>query len=571
MVKSNVERQKKYRANLAKDKLKFEQMKQKSRMRDNTRRKNLTGDALNQLRIRQKQASKKYRDGLKLKRLNDNQSSTYKSRQSLGKAIKRAQKSLPKEPNKRITVVRHIAQTLDIIPRTTNQQERQQRQLPIELKQAVINFYNRDDISHQMPGKRDHITIKDENGSTTLQKRILLNSIRGTYELFLIDRNITNDALSVNSFRTLRPLNVLTYSHMPHHSCLCSYHENVNLLLKPLSKCINNPNLVSLQSFSKALVCNEDDENCMFNRCSLCANYFNDKFRKYVLNPAQKIQWYQWVFKNGYSEKQEFNGTIHQCLNTLEAQLESFLIHVFIKRRQATYFEMIKSISDKETICVQVDYSENFRLEVQDAVQGSFYTKKAVSLFTCYAWSLDTGYSFVYVSNNLSHDKYCITAALDDLFDKLKIKFNELKEVHVFSDGAAQQFKQKFLFRNLCRLFETFDSWHFFATSHGKGVVDGIGGSIKRLVYRSILSGQKCTSAADFITIARSKTNNIELCEIEQYRIDNAKIKLERIFQSLKSVPETKKIHSVKVLSNNSIEHKYYSSSLTKKTHRFEI
>ena len=108
-------------------------------------------------------------------------------------------------------------------------------------------------------------------------------------------------------------------------------------------------------------------------------------------------------------------------------------------------------------------------------------------------------------------------------------------------------------------------SWHFFATSHGKGVVDGIGESTKRLVYRSILSGQKCTSAADFISIARSKTNNIELCETKQYRIDNAKSKLERIFQLLKSVPDTKQIHSINVFSNNLINHKYYSSSSTKK------
>ena len=86
-------------------------------MRDNARRKKLTGDELNQFRMRQKQASKKYRDGLKLKRLNDNQLSTYKSRQSLSKAIKRVEKSLPKEPNKRISVVRHIARTLDIIPK----------------------------------------------------------------------------------------------------------------------------------------------------------------------------------------------------------------------------------------------------------------------------------------------------------------------------------------------------------------------------------------------------------------------------------------------------------------------
>ena len=121
--------------------------------------------------MRQKQASKKYRDGLKLKRLNDNQLSTCKSHQSLGKAIKRVEKSLPKESNKRISVVRHIARTLDIIPKTSTQQERQQRQLPIELKQAVIDFYNRDDISHQMPGKRDYMTIKDENGSTFIVKK----------------------------------------------------------------------------------------------------------------------------------------------------------------------------------------------------------------------------------------------------------------------------------------------------------------------------------------------------------------------------------------------------------------
>ncbi|CAF3549126.1 unnamed protein product [Rotaria sp. Silwood1] len=113
---------------------------------------------------------------------------------------------------------------------------------------------------------------------------------------------------------------------MPHHSCLCCYHENVNLLLKPLSKCINNPNLVSLQSFSKALVCNEDDENCMFNRCSLCANYFTDKFRKYVLNPAQNIQWYQWIFKNGYSEKQEFNGQEITSLADLKATSDLLIV-----------------------------------------------------------------------------------------------------------------------------------------------------------------------------------------------------------------------------------------------------
>ena len=49
-------------------------------------------------------------------------------------------------------------------------------------------------------------------------------------------------------------------------------------------------------------------------------------------------------------------------------------------------------------------------------------------------------------------NKYYVSTALDYLFDKLKNQFQRLKYVHMFSDGATQQFKQKFLFWNLCRL-----------------------------------------------------------------------------------------------------------------------
>lgn len=112
-------------------------------------------------------------------------------------------------------------------------------------------------------------------------------------------------------------------------------------------------------------------------------------------------------------------------------------------------------------------------------------------------------------------------------------------------------------------------SWHFFATSHGKGVVDGVGGVIKRLVYSSILGGQQCTSAADFVAIAQSKTNAIDINEIEQHHIDNSKGQLEQLFQTTKSVPETKQLHSIKVLKNDSIECKYYSNCTSKKIFQF--
>jgi len=243
---------------------------------------------------------------------------------------------------------------------------------------------------------------------------------------------------------------------MPERSCLCIYHDNVNLLLKSLSKHISCPDLQSLQQFSAMLVCNEESENCMFSHCVACANNFNNKILNIVNKPKQSIQWFQWMLQDGKIKKVEFNDTIEQCLQVLKEKIEPFLVHVFIKRQQAAFFERMKNISNEQLICLQVDFSENFRLRNQDAVQNSFYSQDAVSLFTSHVWSSGGGQSYVYVSNNLTHDKYCISASLDCLFSQLKKRFQHLKEIHVFSDGAIQQFKQKFLMRNLCRLSQQY-------------------------------------------------------------------------------------------------------------------
>ena len=83
----------------------------------------------------------------------------------------------------------------------------------------------------------------------------------------------------------------------------------------------------------------------------------------------------------------------------------------------------------------------------------------------------------------------------------------DLQAVRFFSDGAASQFKQRYLFRNLTYLAKAFNvlvSWHFFASHHGKGVVDGLGATVKRLVHQQILTSKDCRNAPDFVLLARS-------------------------------------------------------------------
>ncbi|CAF4272086.1 unnamed protein product, partial [Rotaria sordida] len=119
-----------------------------SHIRDNTKGQNLKGDSLERLRIRQKQASKQCHDKRKLERSNGKQFSSYKNRQSFGKAVKRVIQQSSQDTDKHVTLVRHIAQELNVIPKTITQHQRQQHSLPIELQELIIKFYNRYDISY---------------------------------------------------------------------------------------------------------------------------------------------------------------------------------------------------------------------------------------------------------------------------------------------------------------------------------------------------------------------------------------------------------------------------------------
>jgi len=67
---------------------------------------------------------------------------------------------------------------------------------------------------------------------------------------------------------------------------------------------------------------------------------------------------------------------------------------------------------------------------------------------------------------------------------------SSLKKMYYFSDGVAAQYKNHKNFINLCHHAQDFGipaEWHFFATSHGKGACNGVGGTVKRLTVKASL------------------------------------------------------------------------------------
>lgn len=80
------------------------------------------------------------------------------------------------------------------------------------------------------------------------------------------------------------------------------------------------------------------------------------------------------------------------------------------------------------------------------------------------------------------------------------------KKVHYFSDGAGSQFKNRY--HLACVIYHSTDfgieaTWNFFETAHGKGPVDGIGGEVKRAVWRAILQNRAVVNIAkEFARVA---------------------------------------------------------------------
>ena len=149
----------------------------------------------------------------------------------------------------------------------------------------------------------------------------------------------------------------------------------------------------------------------------------------------------------------------------------------------------------------------------------------------------------------------------------------DVNESVFFSDGAASQFKNRYLLQHLTMMMDANDleiSWNYFASSHGKGVVDGVGGTLKSLVWTEIMAGARCSSAQEFVGICHRKKTATTVGFVQQAQLDATQVSLERTFQTIPGIPGIQRQHHINVLHMNVIEYARYSTSDDKYVFRFK-
>lgn len=448
---------------------------------------------------------------------------------------------------------------LDLSPSSTARNDKSKRSLSVDTKIAVEDFYSNDDISWQAPGKKDRMIIRENSTEgkvlkRTIQLRYMLMSLREAYSQF--QKSHPTITIGLSKFSEFRPKHIKLFDKIPHNVCVCSYHENIRLLLLALKSSTKLP--TEFSDFVNVVVCESSSKECMSNQCSSCRNkIFNFKPDSDLEN--QPIKYMQWQKADNKTDKVEILSTVKETFDELVNQLKPFLIHTFIKRNQSKVFEDLKSKVDRKNIVIQLDFSENATLIHKNEIQSAHWTHSQATVFTVHAWIDEKlSQSIVVVSDNLDHTKLSIYKFVDYVFSWLKDKYSEIECINVFSDGPSSQFKQRYLFSNLF-LFETSHeiklTWNFFASSHGKGVVDGIGGTVKRTVWRHVKAGKVLVNTAQqFAVVAAEMNPSVHIKFLSNEEIEKNSESLYTKWEVALPVPNIQSVHCVKPSSYNHVQ-----------------
>ena len=446
------------------------------------------------------------------------------------------------------------------------------------IENEVLQYYNSDDVSRAMPGSRDYVTVKMNGKCERKQKRLLYSSLKEIYLGYkeeFPDRNI-----GFSSFAALRPKHCkLLGSSGSHNICVCTIHENVLLMIHAVEKYFKHDDK---NYYLKKLLCDSPKRSCYLRECQSCPSTQNlersvlDNFEERDLT---EIRFEQWV-STDRCDLEKFVKPVEEFVAYFCEKLEKLVTHDFIKNQQSDFLKKAKSNLKTGEIVVICDFSENFSFVLQDAVQSHYWSNDQATIHPFEIYYRESGelkhLSFIVISEVLKHDTIAVQVFISHLMSFLKDKI-QIKKAIFMSDGAASQYKNRKNFASLCKfksMYKIEAEWHFFATSHGKGPCDALGGNLKRMARRESLAKlheHPITTAKQLYEWAEKRRRDafttMSFCYVSQEEYELGVNKWSSVYQDTKMIPGTQKYHSFVPISETTIVTRLYSNDNARSTH----
>ena len=415
-----------------------------------------------------------------------------------------------------------------------------------KLYEAVINFYNRDDVSTALPGKRDAKKVKQ--GKPRIQKRVLNDYLSNLHQKFVSEH--INMSCSFTSFARMRPKNFVLANFANRRTCLCTPHQNYSLKLNMLKKCTTIP--INPEAFVK------------YSDQKISSIIDNIKQKDFTYDIWKKIEV---VYKGKTSKKMKMiTQTIShgQFKALLLKDTVTFRSHI---NRIAAQFKEQKYLKENlppNHVYIHMDFAEDYRCRSQNEIQSAYWSQTQVTIHPVVMYFKKQGSeecnhhkSFVFISNESRHDATFIYTLIGKLVPQLKQVVPNLEMMHYWTDSPTSQYRNKTIFKIIScheEYFGVMASWNYMEAGHGKGPCDPSGGVAKRKADQAVKNGKfVIQDAIDFFEWAKQDTSAIVFSYLstEDYNISEKFLKA--ACENVQTVKGTMKVHGVFSLKANSI------------------
>ena len=451
-----------------------------------------------------------------------------------------------------------------------------------ETAQLVKEFYMSEEISRIMPGMKDFVSVIEGGVRVHRQKHLVLCNLKEAFNHF---KNVhPSIKIGFSKFAELRPKQcVLAGSAGTHSVCVCTIHQNVKLMMvgAKLGKLTENDDipLVHYNHCLAQLRCNPPRCECFLQQCDECGD---------TSSLSERLQT---TFDNQVIEQIEFKKwttTDRSTLLTVKLDADEFILefcrqleilqrHDFISRQQAACLRDTREVLQPGEFLVVCDFAENYSFVMQDEAQSFHWNNAQATLhpFVCYyredAESSVSHISYVVISDCNIHDTIAVHLFQKHLINFLTAEFTAVNRLIYFSDGCAGQYKNCKHFLNICYHEQDFGmcaEWNFFATSHGKGPCDGVGGTVKRLAARASLQrayDNHITTPLQLFEFASTNIPSLKCCFSTTKEYHEEASLLANRMTTAKTIAGTQKLHFFKPLSLNRLPVATYSTAAIKR------
>lgn len=229
----------------------------------------------------------------------------------------------------------------------------------------VCGFYESDEVSRMMPGRKDFVSVKQGDQRVHVQKRLVLNNLKEAYQLF--KDKFPDEKIGFSTFAELRPKQcVLAGASGTHTVCVCTIHQNVKLMMLgakvPQLTAHRSLPLSSYRHCLAQIICNPPQPGCYFGTCASCpgiSKLTDDLVTLMDDNLIDDIVFKQWVSVDR-STLETMSKPVDEFIDLFCDKLKLLLPHSFTAAEQTSFYTDCKSALQQGELVVTADFSENY-------------------------------------------------------------------------------------------------------------------------------------------------------------------------------------------------------------------